>query len=339
MKLFMLVLAGLFWSALVLMFDGFMGYFMVKQIASSHYASITGQIVQSEVGKGSDSEGSVSYGIKIRYTYKVGERLYENKVYKYINYASKDPLSIANKIKDLPVDSEVTVFYRPSDPGDSVLSPGITEQDCFVPIFLLPFNVIMIFFWRAGFSMLHYRFRRPEAGGLEVIRPAGEVRLRLVRFSPFAYGLAAVGCAGVLGIILGAAASSSSTSLRFPIGTGLMIAVVGLWAGFHQKQKYTSGNYDLVIKKAIGKVILPMNPKEDRRRSLLLNDIVDIFVEENDDSHSEADPEYHNKIHLKDPERCEKICHWLGEEKSSELADWLSKELGVQRAPDRAIMK
>ena len=155
------VLVWLFgWSALTLTFDGFVARSLAKQLHSRAYSSTFGTIAKSAVEIHHDSDG-YSYGLDLEYSYVVGGVGYSGTRYRY-GFETSGEHDVEAIVERLPVDSRTKVFYNPSDPEDSLLAPGIGWFDLFIPLFLLPFNLVMVgmFSLTLG-AKLRRRFRRP----------------------------------------------------------------------------------------------------------------------------------------------------------------------------------
>lgn len=85
-----------------------------------------------------------------------------------------------------PPGSAVTVFYDPASPATAVLESGFDGRDIFLPLFLLPFNVVMLGFLRVlvvgawnggkGWSKLQ--------NGIRMIDGDGEARIRMPGIAP-----------------------------------------------------------------------------------------------------------------------------------------------------------
>lgn len=339
MNLPALLIIGTFSSCMVLALDVGVGYFFLKQLQSSNYKSTTGRIVYAKTIKNSSDEGT-SYSPSFHYKYEVGERAYQGSGYRYLGRSFGDSERSAEIVRRYPVGSEVLVFYNPDTPGDSILVPGVSEQDGFPILLLIPFNVGVLSIWVAAAKKLRSLSQETEAGGLQVLRQVKEIRVRIARYSPLAHAMLATGCAGLLGaIICGLFASERTTSLVFPFSIFLITITIGIWYGYWQLRKQKSGNYDLLIDNYNECIYLPVTAKRSSQMRLNLKDVIAVIVEEHDDAQSEADPTYHNKLCLRRPAQSEELCNWLNLEKSSEFADWLSVQLGVPREPDRKVIR
>lgn len=133
---------AIFWSSFTLVFDGVTGWATVRQMRAKGYPTVPGRITHSEVKEHSDSDGS-TYSAEIRYTYRVDQREYRGDRYRYGGVSSSDG-NAQRTVAAFPVGAEVTVHYHPRDPADAILIVGLEGCDLFMPMFLLPFNVVKI---------------------------------------------------------------------------------------------------------------------------------------------------------------------------------------------------
>src|SRR5262245_51454477 len=140
---------GLFWTAIVLVFDGFAGYSGINQLRALSFSTTTGVINHSEVTDQSDSDGT-THGVDISYHYEVAEHPYEGDRYRYGAGSSSDSAWARDAVATYSEGSEVKVFYNPKDPSEAVLSPGLDSSNYMWLLFLTPFNMVMLGFWAAG---------------------------------------------------------------------------------------------------------------------------------------------------------------------------------------------
>lgn len=93
-----------------------------KALQSQSWPEIKGLITESRIKEKSDPEMGTSYTPIVRYNYQVEGVMYEGK---RIAFGSGMEFNIWQKaaeyLKPYPVDTEVSVFYNPDNPSDSVL--------------------------------------------------------------------------------------------------------------------------------------------------------------------------------------------------------------------------
>jgi len=129
------------------MFDYLFGVNLFEQYSTKDYANTSGRITHGEVVQ--PHRLGRHYDVDIRYHYEVNRRSFEGTRFRCIRVTSLS--SAQNVVAAHPVGSTTKVFYNPKDPRDSVLSAGIEQSDLYGLLFLIPFNLVMVFQWyRSG---------------------------------------------------------------------------------------------------------------------------------------------------------------------------------------------
>ena len=118
-----LIIFTLFWSGMVLMFDGIMTHGACQQFESRQYPSATGIITHSEL-KSHSVKGGTSCSADIQYQFAVnGQNFTGNKIrFGVTSSSSHNAVAVVNAH---PVGSPVPVFYNPANPQEALLSPGV----------------------------------------------------------------------------------------------------------------------------------------------------------------------------------------------------------------------
>ena len=201
---FFLIFA-LFWSLIVVLFDGFIAYAFINQIRSVSYVSVPGHIISSEITKGSDSEGGTTYGAKVVYEYEVAGRRHHSERVRFGQGSESSGRWAHATLKAFPAGAERPVYYDPVDPSRSVLQTGVQGQDWFLALFLTPFNVVMIFLW----AMVVKSSRpSPPHGGVSVSMEPGRL---LVSMEPMPR-------AGLVLMVIGGLSFVGIFALAIPFG-------------------------------------------------------------------------------------------------------------------------
>lgn len=104
-----LVLFGLFWSGMTLMFDGFTIVPAARQVLAESFVSTQGTILSSEVTVHQDSECD-THGVRITYSYSVAGQEYVGDRYRYGNFSSSDCGWASQAVNENPAGKQVTVF-------------------------------------------------------------------------------------------------------------------------------------------------------------------------------------------------------------------------------------
>lgn len=191
---------AIFWSSFTLVFDGVTGWATVRQMRAKGYPTVPGRITHSEVKEHSDSDGS-TYSAEIRYTYRVDQREYRGDRYRYGGVSSSDG-NAQRTVAAFPVGAEVTVHYHPRDPADAILIVGLEGCDLFMPMFLLPFNVVMLGLWIGLGGAAIRRMRRSATGGARVRDDGALVRIRFSGWRPVYTGAMAAAAIAFVGVFV-----------------------------------------------------------------------------------------------------------------------------------------
>lgn len=114
----------------------FLGKPMRDQAAASvSWPHVDGQITRSQLVRTRD-DGKTMYSVDIAYAYEVDGRAFEgHRAYFGDSVRGSDPGPYRREIDRHPVGRTVHVHHDPTDPGESVLEPGVTWSVSF-PYFL-----------------------------------------------------------------------------------------------------------------------------------------------------------------------------------------------------------
>ena len=119
-------LFGVVWTAISV-------YVLARSRRSESWSRAVGTVVSTEVkrvhsGNPSTGTGSLTYEPSIQYEYSVGGSKYANATYAMAPLPwTADPAPADAIVKQHPVGGQVTVFYDPSNPGDSALVAGTSR--------------------------------------------------------------------------------------------------------------------------------------------------------------------------------------------------------------------
>lgn len=119
------------------------GSSMIADIGTSDWDSVEGVVTYSEVWTSTSSEGGPSYCLEVRYEYVVNQITYSGDRVSYSSENSCDSWS-ADSDEDYPEGENVTVYYDPSNPNESVLETGLSAISPFMCCFII-FPLIGIF--------------------------------------------------------------------------------------------------------------------------------------------------------------------------------------------------
>ena len=326
---FLLILT-LFWSGMVLLFDGFMAHGVYKQFESHNYASVTGTITHSEVKSHHSSKGGTSYNAVIEYKFEAGgQKFVGNKIRLGVTTSSYANATAA--VNTHPVGSTVQVFYNPADPQESLLSPGIEGLDFMFVLFLTPFNMVMFGFWLWMGGWLRERFFRPVAGGVKIIADGMTTRIRLPQISAIVWGLVATGGFGFISTFIVGFGSGMEPSIPLILLAITAVYGSGLAVYLRQRQKMNSGIDDLIINEAARTLELPLTFNRKERVTVNVANIKSLFVDkiEHRSNKGGISYTYAPTLYLPGAEpAAQKLADWSDKLKADEFAEWLRKQIG-----------
>jgi hypothetical protein len=331
---------ALFWSAMTLLFDGFVVVPAVRQVMALRFPSTEGVILSGEVTHHDDSDGT-TYGVAIHYSYSVGNCAYEGHRYRYDKSTSSDSAWANAAVAERPPGTKVRVYYNPSDPDDSVLAPGLLGSDLFMMAFMTPFNAVMLGFGWAGWGRMRRRWFPPVAGGVRILEGARETRVRLTTFSPLIVFVGTVALLAFVSIFIVCFLTGSGfhPPLRTMVVTWGIILGGGLGTAGWQWWRSLTGRYDLIYDEVGGALELPLTHGRKARRRVSLDAIRDVWVKtvrKPSSGDEESAPAYAPTltIHGSEPAE-ERLVEWYDQEKAQAFVTWLN----AKRPPPKTIQK
>jgi uncharacterized protein DUF3592 len=326
-----LVFFTLFWSGIVLLFDGVLLTAFARQIRAEKFPSTTGTVTHSEVTLHRGSKGSTTYGVNIRYRYLVDDKPYDADRFRYGFVSSSDRVWAQAMVAAHPRGSQTQVFYDPANPAQALLSPGLQGSDFFVLFILTPFNAVMIGLWSVVIFGLWRKSFRPEAGGAKVIRQAPQIRVRLPSYSPAAWALLALAIFSFLAVFAGA----WTVGMHGSLGTmqRLWLVVLGAAAAVYAWRwaRLRSGKDDLVIDEATQMLDLPLTLGRKQRVTIGLSEIRSVAVERvaHRGSKGGTSYTYAPTLQLRDRDSDGvRLADWYDQDRAEAFADWLRQQLG-----------
>ena len=327
-----LTLFTLIWSSMVLSFDGFMGHGIYKQLESSHYPSVIGTITHSELKSHRTSKGGTTYHAVVEYSFAVGGQKFAGDKIRF-GLNSSSYATAWGLVNAHPVGSTAPVFYKPTNPQESLLSPGVQGSDFMGPLFMTPFNMVMFGFWIWIGSWLREHWFKPVAGGVKIITEGMVTRIRLPRFPALGWGLAATGGLGFLAIfIVGIGTNMEPTVARAAFSTIAVVYGTGLGVYWWRRQKINLGTYDLLYSNASRSLELPLTFGRKARITANAADIESLYVEKTVHRSSKGGISYTYAptLRLRGTEPAtQKIADWSDQLKADEFTGWLRSRLGA----------
>jgi len=328
-----MIVFGLFWSAMTLLFDGLTGVPAVRQAFAMRFSSTEGTIITSEVTE-HDGDDGTTYGVKVSYSYSVGDQDYMGDRYRYATSSSSG--SWARRVVNaLPPGTKVRVYYDPANPQNSLLKPGIAGSDLFQLMFMTPFNAVMIGFWWAAGSTLRLKWFKPPAGGVTLKTGLRRTRARLNSFSPLATGLATVALLAFVGtFIVAFGLGGSHPPLRTMVVIWSVILAGGLLTAAWHWANILSGKYDLILDELNGSLQLPLTQGRKTRQTVAVAKVQSVYVSTIEKRSSDGDGSTKTYVPTlrigETEERQEPLVEWQDAGKAQAFAEWLQEKLLVK---------
>ena len=320
-----LVLFALCWSGVVLLIDTSAGHQYYQQFESGKFPSVTGTITHSEL-QTHNSKGNTYYTAIIHYIYTVNGHTFAGD---RLAFSEDEPtvseLTIANTH---PVGSAVQVYYNPGDPNESLLYPGVTNNDLAWVLFLTPFNIVMIGFWTWIGGQLRYRVLKPVAGGVRIIADGKVTRVRLPRWEAIWWGLVTTGGLGfVFTIVVGMGAKMYPIMAFAPPIAGLVF-LAGIGAYVWRCLKARTGNEDLIIDEVSGTLELPLTFKRKERVTVGFSEIKDVWVDTIVQGGNRGTT-YAPTLSVRGQSTKQRLAEWPDRLKAEKFTEWLCEKTRI----------
>jgi hypothetical protein len=328
---------GLFWSAIVLLFDGVLGWGALRQIQANSFPTAPGRVTQSSITSQRGSKGRTTYLPTIKYSYRVDGKEYRGDRYRFGLWTGG--YATARQIVDaFPVGRTINVFYSPSAPSNAVLKAGLEGNDLFLAMFTTPFNLIMLGIWFAGARILYRRAFPVPAGGAKVTDDGFTTRVRLSNTSPLLVGAVTLGVLSFLASFAVLIVSGTDPPLQTMNTAWITILILALLACIASWIKPNRTDKDLVIDEASRRVTLPATFGRLEPLSVPLDKALGIEVEQiltrggKGQTYFRYAPIFIFSDH-DGQQRREKLAEWNSQPNAAALAAWLRERLRL--APPR----
>ena len=212
-------------------------------------------------------------------------------------------------------------------------------MDFFEFMFMLPFNLAMIYFWIVGWEIIARRWFRLPAAGAKVWDDGFCLRVRLPEVRPLLTGCVLTGVLAVASLVAVGLPYGPNPPMPIMLGAWGVVVAGGLLAYGCHHLKLAQGGSDLVIDYTNRSVSLPriLGRKEDV--VIPLDKVTFVMIDEVFVRTAKSTTCYYAPtIVFTDRDnstRFEKIAKWLDESRAVELAAWLRKACGIGDAADR----
>lgn len=141
--------------------------------ASRNWPTVKGKVTVSKMGT-HRGDKSTTYSADVAYDYTVNGTRYTGDRVTFGSVSTSSTARARRVLNRYPKGKEVTVYYNPEDPEQSVLEPGIHGATWFLPAFGLLFAVVgaAVFVFRkkfvTRFNILHAAAGTPRVTSVEV---------------------------------------------------------------------------------------------------------------------------------------------------------------------------
>jgi len=226
------------------------------QWRSSTYPETHGIVTHS---KASPRDSGTSHYFVVHYNYTINGKQYTGEKYKFTLESGYYAHQLA---AEFPVGETVPVYYCSNQPQRAILRTGLALRDSFVPLFVLPFNgMLLIAIY--GF-LLHGRYRRLFRNKRHWFRdfPIQDDG-SMLRLRTGFHALIPMAIVGTLPALFVAMpfffVYGDIHEVPIMIGWGAVVVggVFGFWLAIRWNR---SGFYDLIVDKARGELVLPRQP-------------------------------------------------------------------------------
>lgn len=203
-----LIVFGVFWSGMTLVFDTLIGRQCALGIASYQYLETTGKITSSHVeqARERDRKRKMSFRPHVEYDYAVNGKPLHGKVRSFGEAtisgtgAEREARSV---LKRYPAGQEVTVYYDANDPAQAVLERGVGGNELLLVMFMTPFNGIMMGIWSAVFYQWRRRGEEPLKRLLHQTAYGWQIRERCGLLTALVLGVSVVAFLAIFVVVFG----------------------------------------------------------------------------------------------------------------------------------------
>lgn len=324
------VIFGLLWTVGAVMMGMDMGAKTYRQYQSKDFAQAPGVIRESKVEERRGSKGKRSYSPKIRYEYRVGDKVYESSTIRF-GVAVSMKGAVTEEVQRFPFGKEVAVYYDAANPASSTLDTSLRGSDFFGLLFLTPFICIGVGLVAGGVSSILGRFRPDEAGGTRILTSAGgRTQVRLPEIHPLFYALVTLGGLSFVCIFAVGFSTGMNPPMTSVILSWLACVVAGLVVFLREYSRLKLGYYDLIIDSGSAMVSLPRIYGLKTPKAVGFRDIKAVLVKENVTKKSKGGVSrtYDIVLQLADGFQ-HKIANRSQQPPAAALAAWLRSKLGV----------
>jgi hypothetical protein len=301
---------------------------LARQVQSARHSSVPGTIIHSRVFTQKGSKGAISHHFVVQYVYEVDGRRYAGKRVRHLMDNDSQERATA-LLERFPVQAQVPVFYRPDDPSDALLLPGVRGADL---LSLMLLGAFQAFALAAGWALVVQRRRATTV--VPAFERDGRTHVTLTEVSPAMVGLFTLGG----GLILGHISWSRGYTPSVTTALGLWAAALGLGVAvtLGLRMLLRSGRFDLILDERTGRLSMPATFGREQRLHVPCGQVVAVVQ---DDIPGNKRRLYRLTLELSTPRaglRREVIAHWESQARAQALRQWLEERLKLEERPSRA---
>jgi hypothetical protein len=325
-----LTIFTLFWSGIVLCFDAMMLREVAGQIRSEKFPTIPGEVLRSEVTTSSSRKGT-SYKAVIRYRYVVEDHPYESARLRFGQFSSSDRQGAYALVAQYRPGTRVTVHFNPRNPSEALLQPGLEGIDLFLPMFITPFNVVMIGLWTVPALWVRGKWFRRVAGGVKIIQDGPRLRIPLPKTPPLTVGMLCLGGLSFAAIFVVGFGTKMNPSV--PVMELTWLCVIGLSVFFAGRRwlRIRSGAEDLVIDELSRTLTLPRTFGRTDSQTVAFSDLrgIGVLAVPHRGRRGGTYETYAPVVELAQNSD-EKLADWPNKKTAENFAAWLGEKIGVR---------
>lgn len=273
-----LIAFGIVWCGFLVFLDKGTVQSLRVHFRAKNFPTTAGTITKSEVKDSSRSNGQQSYRAEIAYGYTVDSREWLVPRKAFGDFYRLDGRKQAEQLTAaLPEGKEVTVYYDPASPGDSVLGTGLQPSHLVYALFVVPFHIVGLGALVNGVGGLIRRLRgvRPVP-----VRKVNDftAAVRLPWVSPFWVGLITLGIGAFVMLIVVGLAFPLPITMPAIIIAWILILIPASYLAARRAKQLRAGVADLIIDMANRQISLPPGGKRKERTTISWDSVQAVTV-------------------------------------------------------------
>ena len=272
-----LLFFGLVWCGFLAFMDVSMFPKVAKQIRAREFPTASGQVTRSEVITSPRAKGQRSYREAISYAYVVDGHEYTSDRPGLGGIRIGDGRrQVEALVAQYPVGKELTVFYDPAAPGDSVLRPGLLPEHLLAGLMIVPFHLI-------AFGLIYlavYPLVARVISNAPPLRPLDDLRMvvRMPWLEPWAVGMITLTVASIGSLFIAPFLLPQPLSFAGVLVVWIIVGGVTIYLSLRRRAQLQAGFADLTIDAGARTVTLPLGCGRKERVTLAFNEVHGVRV-------------------------------------------------------------